>query len=94
MAARDRAWTRLEQALDRLEQAFDRSLQANDDVRLSDLKSENQRLSETLDSAEARNRELEGRLELADTKLESVVAELKSMLERDDAPDNGADKRS
>ncbi len=94
MAVKDRALTRLEQAVKRLEHALDKTLQTIGDASLSQLESENQRLSEELDSAVARNRELEGRLETADAKLGSVVAQLKTMLERGDAPSDGTDQQS
>ena len=94
MAVKDRALTRLEQAVKRLEHALDKTLQTIGDASLSQLESENQRLSEELDSVVARNRELEGRLETADAKLGSVVAQLKTMLERGDAPSDGTDQQS
>ena len=94
MVAKDRAVIRLEQAVKSLEHALDQSLQAIGDASLSQLVSENQRLSEELDSAVARNRELEGRLETADERLGSVVAQLKTMLERGDAPGDGTDQQS
>ena len=94
MAVKDRALTRLEQAVKRLEHALDHSLQESGDASSSQLESENQRLSEELDSAVTKNRELEGRLETADARLGSVVAQLKTMLERGDAPGDSTDQQS
>ena len=90
MANQDRALARLEKAITRLEQALDRSLRTNGGASPADYR----RLSADLDSAVARNRDLEGRLEAADSRLGSVVTELKSMLERGDAPGDGSDQRS
>ncbi len=82
MAQQDRALTRLEQAVARLETALERSL--------SDPEGGRGRTA----GASAGNRDLEDRLEQADAKLESVVAELKLMLESGDASGDGADQRS
>ncbi len=69
---------RLDKAVKRLERALDVSQDARKGV------------AEELEGM----REFEGRLKTADARLGSVILELKTMLERADAPGDGTDQRS
>ena len=87
MASRDKTLMRLDKAVKRLERALDLSQDAREGV------SQGQLQGEPGDSGD-RMRELEERLRTADSRLGSVISELKTMLERGDAPGDGTDQRS
>ena len=87
MASRDRTLVRLDKAVKRLERALDVSQDARKGVTQS-------QAQENLGGAGQGMKELEERLKTADTRLGSVISELKTMLERGDAPGDGTDQRT
>ena len=78
---------RLDKAVKRLERALDVSQDARKGVAQG-------QAQENLDGAGQGMKELEERLKTADARLGSVISELKTMLERGDAPGDGTDQRS
>lgn len=78
---------RLDKAVKRLERALDVSQDARKGVTQG-------QAQEDLGGAGQGMRELEERLMTADARLGSVISELKTMLERGDAPGDGTDQRS
>ncbi len=78
---------RLDKAVKRLERALDLSQDSRTGVTQG-------QLQENSGGAGEGNRDLEERLKTADARLGSVISELKTMLERGDAPGDGTDQRS
>ena len=87
MASRDRTLMRLDKAVKRLERALDVSQDARKGVAQG-------HAQEDPGGAGQGMKELEERLKTADARLGSVISELKTMLERGDAPGDGTDQRS
>ena len=87
MASRDKTLMRLDKAVKRLERALDLSQDARGGVTQG-------RPQGAPGDAGDKMRELEERLKTADSRLGSVILELKTMLERGDAPGDGTDQRS
>ena len=87
MASRDKTLMRLDKAVKRLERALDLSQDAREGVKQSQLQG-------GPGDAGDRMTELEEKLKTADSRLGSVISELKTMLERGDAPGDGTDQRS
>lgn len=87
MASRDKTLMRLDKAVKRLERALDLSQDAREGVTQG-------RVQGGSGDAGAKVRELEEKLKTADSRLGSVISELKTMLERGDAPGDGTDQRS
>lgn len=78
---------RLDKAVKRLERALDVSQDARKGVTSG-------QAQEDHGGTSGKNGDLEERLKTADARLGSVISELKTMLERGDAPGDGTDQRS
>ncbi len=86
MASRDKTLMRLDKAVTRLEHALDLSQDAREGVAQGRFQGEPGDAGDKI-------RKLEEKLKTADFRLGSVISELKTMLERGDAPGDGADQR-
>ncbi|MBC6440268.1 MAG: DUF4164 family protein [Rhodospirillales bacterium] len=82
MSTEDAAIAKLDQAITRLETALNRLCNRTEGEALSELEGENRRLSDALDSAMQKHRELEGRMTDVSGRLDGVIVELKSVLGR------------